>query len=168
MDMNMPKLGDDQQPQTVERKDPKILEALNEAPIYKKFTEIKAVVAQGGEVVETKLKDGTVETTNTANPGDGIVTNPGGEQYIVPAEKFGKRYEPKEGEDGVFVAKGHIRAIPNPWGTKITMMASWGEMQNGDENCMIADVYDPITGKSDGEPYIIGIHEFYETYKKAE
>ena len=55
---------------------------------YAKFARIQAIEAVGGEVIETILADGTKETSNTANAGDWIVTNPGGEKYIVPAAKF--------------------------------------------------------------------------------
>lgn len=57
---------------------------------YAKFARIQAIEAVGGEVIETILADGTKETSNTANAGDWIVTNPGGEKYIVPAAKFPK------------------------------------------------------------------------------
>lgn len=163
--------GNEGQPvKTVDRHDPKIMEGLEEAPIYKKQGEVKATFAQGGEVVVTKLADGTEETRNTAKQGDAIITNPGGEQYIIGAEKFGNRYEPKVGEDGnpvpgVFSAKGYCRAIDNPFGNPITMMASWGEMQNGARDVKIADVYDKDSNMIDGEPYIIGKEEFLKTYK---
>jgi len=153
---------------TVDRHDQIIMEGLAKAPVYKKQGEVRAVIAQGGEVVITKLADGTTETRNTANPGDAIITNPGGEQYIIDAKKFGKRYEPKEGEEGVYSAKGYCRAIDNPWGQAITMKASWGEMQNGQRDCKIADAYDLEADKLGGEPYIIGWVEFGQTYKQVE
>lgn len=48
------------------------------------------------------------------------------------------------------------------------MMASWGEMQNGQADCMIADTFDPETEILGGDPYIIGLAEFNTTYKLAE
>lgn len=157
----------------VDRHDERIMQGLAEAPIYKKQGEVRASIAQGGEVVVTKLADGSTETRNTANPGDAIITNPGGEQYIIDAVKFGKRYEPKLGENGkpekgIFSAKGYCRAIDNPWGQPITMMASWGEMQNGARDAKIADTYDIETRTLGGEPYIIGRAEFVQTYKPAD
>lgn len=154
----------------VDRHDPKIVKALTIAPIYKKQGEVRAMIAQGGEVVITKLADGFIETKNTANSGDAIITNPSGEQYIINAEKFEKRYEQKVGEDGepeegVFTAKGYCKAIDNPFGSSITMRASWGEMQNGAKDVIIADTYDKDTGKMDGEPYIIDRAKFIQTYK---
>lgn len=157
-----------QQPLTVERHDPLIMDGLVDAPIFRKQGEVSATIAQGGETVVTKLADGTTETRNTAKAGDAIITNPGGEQYIIGAEKFGARYEPKEGVEGVFLAKGHCRAIDNPWVQSITMMASWGEMQNGAKDCKVADTYDIDTQVLGGEPYIIGLAEFRQTYKPVE
>lgn len=169
----MPQGIEGQKPLEVDRHDERIMSGLEEAPVYKKQGEVNATIAKGGEVVVTKLADGSTETRNTANEGDAIITNPGGEQYIIGADKFGKRYEPKMGEDGkpvdgVFSAKGYCKAIDNPFGSPITMMASWGEMQNGARDAKIADTYEIETRKLGGEPYIIGRAEFMQTYKPAE
>lgn len=88
-----------------------------------------------------------------------------GEQYIVKPATFKKRYNPKEGVEGVYIAKGCCKAIDNPYGERITMMASWGEMMNGAANCKIADTYDPETQILGGEPYIIGLDEFNQAYR---
>ncbi|MDO8507799.1 MAG: PGDYG domain-containing protein [bacterium] len=149
----------------IDRHDPEIMKGLEDAPTYKKQGEVVADVAEGGEEIVTKLADGTDETKNIANPGDMIITNPGGEKYIVKKETFEKRYELKEEGDNVYSAKGHCKAIDNPYGTPITMMASWGKMQNGKMDCKLADTYDPETGELGGEPYIIGAEEFDQTYK---
>lgn len=138
--------------------------ALVEAPIYKKFGKVHAQIAQGGETLQTVLSDGTVETTNTANPGDVIVTNPGGERYIIGANKFDSRYEATD-EDGVFKAKGKARITPNPTGQPIKITAPWGEEQFGGPDALIATVYDP-ENPDDVSPdrYIIGRDEFNATY----
>ncbi len=149
----------------VDRHDPLIVEQLHQAPIYKKHAEVKAQVASGGEVIITQLSDGTKETVNTAKTGDYIVTNPSGEKYVISAEKFLKRYEPKPGEPGVFLAKGHCKAIPNPWKRPIKLLASWGEWQYGNADCMIATTFDPETHEEGKDPYIIGKREFEQTYK---
>lgn len=151
----------------INRHAPEIMEGIKNAPVYKKKGEVAAVIANGGEVIETILADGTKETTNTAEAGDFIVTNPGGERYIVKADTFNKRYEAKDGEEGVYSAKGYCKAIENPYQEDITMEASWGEQQTGDAYCMLADTYDPITGELGGEPYIIEERAFQDTYQKA-
>jgi hypothetical protein len=144
-----------------------IMEGLANAPVYKKQGEVRAQIAKGGEGIVTKLADGTVETKNTAKAGDAIITNPGGEQYIIDGNIFVKKYQPKIGEEGVFIAKGYCKAIDNPFNSVITIMASWGERQNGAADCKLADTYDPETEMTAGEPYIIARAEFEQTYKKV-
>ena len=57
---------------TVDRHDPKIMDALQNAPIYKKQGEVTAIFAKGGEKIQTKLSDGSVETDNTAKEGEEV------------------------------------------------------------------------------------------------
>ena len=137
---------------------------LSEAPIYKKIGKVNARVAQCSETIKTILADGTEETTNTAEEGDVIVTNPGGERYILKPDNFSKRYEPTE-EEGVFLAKGKARVAPNSTGKPIKIKASWGEEQIGGPDALIATVYD--SDKPDevaAGRYIIGRDEFNATY----
>ncbi|MEO5950690.1 MAG: PGDYG domain-containing protein [Candidatus Saccharimonadales bacterium] len=141
---------------------------LAEAPVFAKKAEVHAVVAVGGEKIETVLANGIVETVNIANSGDAIITNPGGEQYIIPAETFTKRYEATT-EEGVFRAKGMARALKNDTGAPIEITAPWGESQFGDENCLIATVFDPDSPDQIGsDRYIIGADEFADTYGPIE
>ena len=93
------------------------------------------------------------------------MTNPSGEQYIISEKKFFGRYEATAGVNA-YSAKGYCRAIKNPFGKPIEIMASWGEPQTGDENCMVADTCD-AEGKLDGEPYLIEAAAFAETYKQV-
>lgn len=151
----------------VSRHDPLIMKGLEQAPVYKKKGTVRAQIAKGGEKIETILADGTKETVNTAEEGDAIITNPGGEKYIVKAETFNKRYAPSQ-EEGVYEAKGYCKAIPNPFKEDVKIEASWGEIQTGDSECMFADTYDPETGTLGGEPYIIEKYAFEETYAKVE
>src|SRR4030043_1378065 len=150
----------------VNRHDPIIMEGLKSAPIFRKQGEVLAIIASGGEEILTKLTDGMIETKNTASKGDAIITNPGGEQYIIKREKLEQRYERKKGQKNIYIPKGHCKAIDNPFGISITILASWGEMQNGMADCKIADIYDSQTKKLDGEPYIIARKEFEQTYKQ--
>ena len=125
---------------------------------------VRARIAVDGEKIETILASGAKETVNIAKKGDWIMTNPGGERYIISETKFFNRYEPTE-KDGVYQAKGYCRAIKNPFGKPIEIMASWGEKQNGDENCLFADICDLNGENMGGEPYIIEAKAFEETYK---
>lgn len=136
---------------------------LASAPIYKKYGRVQARQALPGEKIETILPSGITETVNTALEKDWVVTNPSGERYIVSEEKFLRRYKPSQ-EKGTYDAIGYCRAISNYFNQPVKIMASWGELQTGDENCMIAIVCDE-NGDMDGEPYIIDGTEFNKTYK---
>jgi hypothetical protein len=120
------------------------------------------------EEVRTTLADGTEETVNVAEAGDVVVTNPGGEKYVLKPDNFAKRYEATE-EEGVFRAKGMVRALPNPTGQPIEIMAPWGEKQFGNPDCMVATVFDPDQPELIGtDRYIIGAEEFRATYAPIE
>lgn len=155
---------ENQTPRKIDRKSAEILAALASAPVYKKYAKVKARPAVVGEEITTTLKGGAQETVNTAKDGDWVMTNPSGEQYIIPGKKFLSRYEATS-EVGVYQAKGSCRAIKNPFGQPIEIMASWGEAQTGDENCLIADVCDERGANMEGEPYLIEAAAFAETYK---
>lgn len=148
----------------VDRKAPKILAALAVANVYKKQGRLNARPAIAGEKVITKLASGVQETTNVAIEGDWVVTNPSGEEYIISGAKFLGRYEATE-VSGIYQAKGYCRAIQNPFGKPIEIIASWGEAQTGNEYCMIADVCDKNGDNMGGEPYLIDAGAFAETYK---
>ena len=148
----------------VDRKDGAIMEAIVKAPVFNKQGKVNARLAIKGEKVTTSLANGNKETDNTAKAGDYVVTNPSGEQYIIAGQTFIKRYESTD-EAGVYQAKGSCRAIRNPFGQPIEIMASWGEPQTGDENCMIADTCDKNGENMGGEPYLIDSNAFVETYK---
>jgi hypothetical protein len=142
---------------------------LSEAPIYaiyEKAARIQARVANEGEAVQTILADGTIETSNTANAGDVIVTNPGGEQYIVPADKFNVKYSAVEGSPGEYQSIGEIRAIKNATGKEITITAPWGEKMVGGADSYIVSAYDKEHPDIISEDrYLIGGDEFAATYK---
>lgn len=147
----------------IERKAPEIMAALANASVFKKQGQVKARPAVVGEEITTTLEGGAKETTNTAQAGDWIVTNPSGEQYIISEKKFFDRYE-TTGEGDVYKAKGSCRAIVNPFGTPIEIMASWGSPQTSGANCMIADTCDEDGSNMGGEPYLIDADAFAKTY----
>lgn len=147
----------------IDRKSPEIMEALAGASVFKKQGWVKARPGVEGEQIVTVLASGAEETVNTAKAGDWVMTNPSGEQYIISKEKFFTRYE-SANEEGVYRAKGHCRAIKNPYGKPIEIMASWGSPQTGDEHCMIADTCDTNGENMGGEPYLIEAKAFAETY----
>ena len=132
---------------------------------YQKVARVRARQATRETAVNTVLADGTQETSNIAEPGDVIVTGVGGERWVVKPETFQTRYVLKRSGKAIYIARGQIVAFQNPFGRRICMMAPWGEIQYGSEDCMIADVFDPATQQPAGEPYLIGAEEFAKTYK---
>src|ERR1700722_3553110 len=124
---------------SVDRKDPKIMDMLSTAPVYKKQGTVTARLGSVGEEITTILSNGNSETTNTVkNPTDWIMTNPLGEQYIIEENKFLNRYEPTSTE-GTYQAKGYSRIMKNPYEKDIEIMASWGSPQYGNSECYFAD-----------------------------
>ena len=112
-------------------------------------------------------EDGTerVETVNTANPGDAIITGKKGERYVVGAEDFGKLYEPLTDENGViingrYLPKNVVRCMKNPTGQEIIIDAPWGGDQTGGADCMI------VESQINGDRYLIEIGAFEMTYEK--
>jgi hypothetical protein len=114
---------------------------LRQSPIRaRKIGYVAARQAQRRETVETRW-NGT-ETTNTARPGDWIVTNLSPQQevlrdsdgsvntYVIPADGFPSLYEPTSGRNehgAIYRAKGIVEALSLPGGFDI--LAPWGERQ---------------------------------------
>jgi hypothetical protein len=143
--------------------------------VYRKFKQIIAAHAHGGERVETITSDG-LETMNTAKAGDYIVFNQteAGERYIVPGAKFEKRYQMVEQLDGAratYVSVARIRAIcltqsllkELALGSPFYFLAPWGEE-------MVAKTGDYLAQPLDSKPevYRIAEREFGETYEPVE
>ncbi len=143
---------------------PTITAVLASAPVFQKQGHVTARRAVVGEKIATVLASGAKETDNTAKEGDWIVTNPSGEQYIIGEQKFNGRYEATD-KPGVYKAKGSCRAVVNPFGKPIEIMASWGEPQTGGVDCMVADTCDADGSNLGGKPYLIDAAAFAETYK---
>ncbi|OGE32839.1 hypothetical protein A3C59_04420 [Candidatus Daviesbacteria bacterium RIFCSPHIGHO2_02_FULL_36_13] len=144
-------------------------ETLTEAPVYTKFGEVSARVAEATEEVVTHIQ-GKEETRNTANPGDYVITGPQGEQYVLAANKFQARYRPVEEKPGTFEAFGKIRAVTNPHAEKIAIVPAWGGYQYGEPDCMVATTVDVVTevpGNLD-DIYIIDKKSFDETYRPTQ
>jgi hypothetical protein len=120
-----------------------IAEKLGRTPVRtRKVGYVAARQASSREVVETRWNG--KETTNTARPGDWIVTNLSPQRrplvdgeghrnvYVIVAERFASLYEPtaeKSPHGAVYRAKGVVSALPLPGGFDI--VAPWGERQTG-------------------------------------
>jgi hypothetical protein len=106
----------------------------------RKIGYVAARQAARRETVETRWND--TETTNTAQPGDWIVTNLSPKQeplrdqdgcentYVITADRFPTLYEATDGRNAhgtVYRAKGVVEALRLPGGFDI--IAPWGERQ---------------------------------------
>lgn len=131
--------------------------------VYHKSAKVAAIQATEQTPVETILADGTVEASNVAEVGDYIVANPGGEEYVVPKDKFTSSYEETD-EPGIFQAKGIVKAIKNPTDKWVQVEKSWGT-QEGAPDCMFAATYNPENNELVGSMRIIGAQEFTDTYQ---
>jgi hypothetical protein len=143
---------------------PAIAKALNKGDLYRKVGGLRARRVVATRIVVTVLADGTSETKNLAVPGDYISIGAAGEEYAVKAEIFKARYSPMPRKKGVYIPRGYVVAIRNPLRRPISIRAPWGEMQYGSANCVIADIFDPVTKQRAGQPYLIGHTEFNRTY----
>lgn len=137
-----------------------VKELVKAAPVYVKTAKVKAVKVTVDTPLKTVLKNGTMETERIVPAGSYIITNPDGEEYGIDSDKFAAKYDTTN-EEGIFLAKGKINAIRNPYKEPISIKASWGELQHGDSKCWLAVPVD-----SDETPYIIGSNEFDNTYKE--
>lgn len=129
------------------------------APLYEKFAIVTARKARLGEIITTIVpsKNGLMkETINQANEGDFIVTNPGGEKYIVKGNKFSKLY--KKLEDGTFKSLGEVKAIQT--NKNLQFIAPWGENMK-----ILAGGY---LVENDGDRYGIDESAFNSTYKRKD
>lgn len=134
------------------------------AEIYRKGAVVFAEQATGAIQVNTTLENGLSEAENTTEPGDWIVTNPGGEKYILKPKKFASRYEPTE-TPGKYKARGIARAISNPVDGMIATIAPWGGEMLGDKDALLLAVFEPEKpDEVSNDRYFIGGKEFKDTY----
>lgn len=138
-------------------------ELFNNAPIYTKSATVQAELVTEIRQVQTIVSDGFLETEASAAIGQYIVTNPDGEQYILPPETFAARYEHIEGN--LYKAVGSIRAFRNPYPEDVEILAPWGEPQFGKSDCLFAVALDAEDVMVDSDRYVIEGTAFQNTYK---
>ena len=121
----------------------------------RKIGYVAALKATSPQVVETRWNG--KETSNTARPGDWIVTSLSPQRealrdddgnvnrYVIMAERFASLYEPADGAGtfgAIHRAKGMVEAISLPGGFDI--VAPWGERQTAPAGYLLCngpDVY---------------------------
>lgn len=124
------------------------------AEYYRKCAMVTARVAQAGEEIVT-IVGGTEETRNTANAGDYVVRNPGGEEYIVEKAKFEGRYELVSGTvDTYRPSGGPVAAVILT--ENVRFVAPWGEEQFINAGGFLLN--------NAGDIYGIQKLEFFDTY----
>jgi hypothetical protein len=104
---------------------------LSEGDVYIRRVEPINNVRKVGEteVIKTFMPDGTLESTQEANPGDWVITGPEGEEFVFTDEKLNDLYTQEP--DGSFLPKERkILAIKNPVNSKIRINAPWGTEEN--------------------------------------
>ena len=146
----------------VDVRDDNVLRDLEQAPTFRKHAVVVARPARAGESLDTVLASGQLETRNVARTGDWVVTNPSGESYLVPGERFARLYAPSE--DGLCRAAGRCKALRNPFGVPIEIEAAWGP-ERGGADCWIAAPCD-AEGHIEGTPYLVDGASFRETYRE--
>lgn len=131
--------------------------------IYEKYNLVYARDAVIGEEIKTITKDG-LETINRASKGDYVVKNmtSANEEYIVPKEKFEKKYifEKASGNEwSVYKPIGIIKAIKVKSKETFYIIAPWKEKMIVKQGDFLASPLDY------SEIYRIAEHEFFETYR---
>jgi hypothetical protein len=128
---------------------------------YKKFGNVNARRLRYPEKIFT-FTIGTngkeLETIRVGKPGDYVVKNPTGEEYIIDKDIFETRYTHKF--FNIYIPKGEIKAIEY-LGSDMNFYAGWGEkmiLRKGDYLASPSPLYNEI--------YRIGRFEFFKTYKE--
>jgi len=115
-----------------------------------------AEVDADGVKVRTVTSDG-LETVNTANKGDVVMSGPSGEKYVVKGSKFGKLYT--RNPDGTVIPEQSPRMVARYDGPESTIKAPWGEE-------MVVKPGDYIVKEADGKFYRIAKKEYEATYRQ--
>ena len=124
---------------------------------YAKTARISARPGKVGEEIVTKMKDGHTETKNTVQAeGDMVVTNPNGEQYIVDAKTFAKKYEIDPTNPKQYRPKGGPQEFVIV-DENVTFTAPWGET-------MRIKAGGALNITNPGDVYGIQKEEFEQTY----
>jgi hypothetical protein len=114
------------------------------------------------QTVETRLPDGTVESSVEAKEGEWIITGAKGEKFVFSQKKFDGLYD-SDGKGGFVPKDRKVIAIPNPYGGAVKISAPWGTpekpaYQDGSEKCFLVVSLDESTNFTN-DRYIIGDEE---------
>lgn len=124
--------------------------------LARKCARVRARHVTREEKIASEMHDGFRETTNTARPGDYIVENPGGEEYVMSGEEFEQRYAKTDLEGVYEPTSAPVRVVKLD--ENVRFDAPWGEeMRIRAGGVLIA--------QGPGEIYGIQREEFEKTYE---
>ena len=114
------------------------------------------------QIVETRLPDGTLESSVDAKPGAWIITGAKGEKFVFSAKKFDSLYQPDH-RGGYIPRERRVAALKNPFSEAVKISAPWGTLENpayqeGGEQCYFVISLDEAGGFTN-DRYIIGDRE---------
>ena len=140
--------------ETFTRIDPQAVDFSN-ARMARKTAWVAARPAREGERITTRVRGGLTETTNTAIATDMVVTNPGGERYIIRAVKFAERYR-ETGTAGLYEPRSTPLPVL-PVTENVEFLAAWGQLMRIKAGGVLV-----LNGP--GDIYGIQPDEFAQTY----
>lgn len=118
--------------------------------------------------VDTLLPDGSIETRNMAEVGDWLVTNPGGETYVVSADTFKATYELVENDIYRSVSKPRLIGSPVLSPARMAFRANWGLLYGKRGDFFMLSTQQTKDGEIVATPtYIINRQALIETYASA-
>ena len=114
------------------------------------------------QTVETRLPDGTIESSVEAKEGEWIITGAKGEKFVFSQKKFDGLYD-SDGKGGFVPKERKVIALPNPFGEAVKIFAPWGTpekpaYQEGSEKCFFVASLDESSNFTN-DRYIIGDEE---------
>ncbi len=136
---------------------------LKEQPFkkYQKIGNVQYRISEEVELIDTII-DGVKETSNTAEPGDYVITGTKGEQYIIKPNTFKKRYEVITSEVAKPTGKFYGVVYNGTFGDEFEFKATWGQQ-------MICNIGDMLGSPDEeiSEVYRIELESFIQTYEEV-
>lgn len=129
---------------------------LTNARLARKCARVRARQVTRVEEVASIMEDGFRETMNEARPGDYIVQNPTGEQYVTGKDEFEQRYRQTEQQNVYEPISRPVRVVE--LNENVCFEAPWGEE-------MRIKAGGVLILRESGEIYGIQRDEFQRTYE---
>lgn len=131
----------------------------SQAPVYRKTATLlksNVEIVTGTQEIYTVI-NGRLETKNTAQTGDRIITGVKGERYILNAENFAATYEEDLADPSRYLSKNFIYALQPE--DNIELIAPWGERQRTVRGGYVAQRLGNLN-----DIYLIEEDAFHRTY----